>query len=217
MNRQHDALTVALTGQLSMVLIAAALLSLAASLFLLRRYRRAVIKSMQRRSKSDLSEPTGFLPPEEPHRPPETAPVFKFVDSDTLDTVALKRNLLYRRIRRRPWVAAAIYAVAGIAFAGTMTAAFLLSSKMALLPLRFLYLTWANAWPVLLTINLVAVVSRRGQWIGFAVYLLGGIALGIPLLARSPDLTVTQLAYLWFDANLIPSLLLLFFLNRPIR
>ena len=67
MNRQHDALTVALTGQLSMVLIAAAIFSLAASLFLLRRYRRAVIKSMQRRSKSDLSEPTGFLPPAEPH------------------------------------------------------------------------------------------------------------------------------------------------------
>jgi len=217
MNRQHDALTVALTGQLSMVLIAAAIFSLAASLFLLRRYRRAVIKSMQRRSKSDISEPTGFLPPEEPHQPPETTPVFKFVDIDTLDAVALKRNLHYRRIRRRPWVAAAIYAVAGTAFAATMTAAFLLSSKMALLPLRFLYLTWANAWPVLLTINLVAVVSRRGQWIGFAVYLLGGIALSIPLLARSPDLTVTQLAYLWFDANLIPSLLLLFFLNRPIR
>lgn len=217
MNRQHDALTVALTGQLSMVLIAAAFLALGASLFLLRRYRRAVIKSMQRRSKSEILEPTGFLPPEQPHKPPDTAPVFKFVDIDTLDAAALKRNLLYRQVRRRPWIAAAIYAAAGTAFAATMTAAFLLSSKMALLPLRFLYLTWANAWPVLLTINLVAVVSRRGRSIGLAVYFLGGIALAIPLLARSPDLTVLQLAYLWFDANLIPSLLLLFFLNRHIR
>jgi hypothetical protein len=50
-----------------------------------------------------------------------------------------------------------------------------------------------------------------------AVYLFAGIALGILLLNRSPDLTIIQLGYLWFDANLIPSLLLLFFLNRRIR
>ena len=217
MNKGNDALTVALSGQLWMVLIAAAILALAASLFLLWRYRRAVIKSMQRRSKSEILEPTGFLPPEEPHKPPETAAVFKFVDVDTLTAEALKKNLLYRQIRRRPWIAAAIYAVAGTAFAATMTAAFLVSSKIALLPLFFLYLTWTNAWPVLLTTNLVAVVSRRGQWIGLAVYLLGGIVLSIPLLARSPALTVLQLAYLWLDANLIPSGLLLFFLNRRTR
>jgi hypothetical protein len=217
MNKQHDAITVALTGQLSMVLIAAAFLALGASLFLLRRYRRAVVKSMQRHGKSELLEPSGFLPPEAPHKPPDTAPIFKFVDIQTLDSAALKENLLYRQIRRRPWIAAAIYAVAGLGFAATMTAAFLLSSKMALLPLRFLYLTWANAWPLLLTTNLVAVVSHRGQWTGFAIYLLGGIALSVPLLARSPDLTVMQLAYLWFNANLIPSLLLLCFLNRRIR
>src|SRR6185503_8266900 len=126
MNRQHDALTVALTGQLSMVLISAAFLALGVSLFLLRRYRRAVIKSMQRRSKSEILEPTGFLPPEQPHKPPDAAPVFKFVDIDTLDAAALKRNLLYRQVRRRPWIAATIYAVAGTAFAATMTAAFLL-------------------------------------------------------------------------------------------
>jgi hypothetical protein len=44
-----------------------------------------------------------------------------------------------------------------------------------------------------------------------------GTALSIPLLARSPDLTIGQLAYLWFDPNAIPSLLLLLFLNRRIR
>jgi hypothetical protein len=47
MNKQSDALTVALTGQLSIVLIAAAVLALVLSLFLLWRYRRAMIKSMR--------------------------------------------------------------------------------------------------------------------------------------------------------------------------
>ncbi|MGH7851884.1 MAG: hypothetical protein ACREP3_00465, partial [Candidatus Binatia bacterium] len=81
----------------------------------------------------------------------------------------------------------------------------------------FLYLTWTNAWPVVLTTNLVATVTRRGRMIVLAVYLLAGVALSVPLLNRSPDLTIIQLAYLWFNANLIPSLLLLFFLNRRIR
>jgi hypothetical protein len=217
MNKQFDALTVALTGQLSIVLIVAAVLALAASLFLLRRYRRAVIRSMQRRNRSEISTLTGFLPPGELHKPPETALVFNFVDTQTLSAIILKKNLLYRQIRRRPWLVAAIYAVAGLCFAATMTAAFLLASKMALLPLRFLYLTWVNAWLVVLTTNLVATITQRGRMIVLGVYLLVGIALSVSLLARSPDLTIIQLAYLWFNANLIPSLLLLFFLNRRIR
>ena len=217
MNKQHDALTVALTGQLSIVLIAVAVLALAASLFLLRRYRRAVIRSMQRRTRSDISTPTGFLPPGERLKPPESTPVFNFVDTQTLGATVFKSSFLYKKIRLRPWLVAVIYAVAGLCFAATMTAAFLLSSKMALLPWRFLYLTWANAWPVVLTTNLVATVTGRGRVIVLGVYLFAGIALGILLHNRSPDLTILQLAYLWINANLIPSLLLLFFLNRRIR
>lgn len=217
MNKQHDALTVALTGQLSMVLIAAALLALAASLLLLWRYRRAVIKSMQRRSRSEIATPTGYLPPEEPHKPPENPAVFTFIDTETVDAAVVKGNLLYRQIGKRPWIAATIYAVAGLAFAATMTAAFFLSSKMTFLPLLFSYLTWTNSWPLVLTTNLVATVTRRERMIVFAVYLILGIALSIPLLHWSPDLTIFQLGYLWFNANLIPSVLLLFFLNRRIR
>lgn len=217
MNKQFDPLTVALTGQLSIVLITGAILALAVSLFLLRRYRCAVIKSMQRRSKSEILEPTGFLPPDEPQKPPETVPAFDFVDIEALGAAALKTNPLYRQIRWRPWIAAIIYAVAGLFFAATMTGAFLLSSKMALLPLRFSYLTWANAWPVVFTTNLVATVTRRSRVIVLAVYVLVGVGLTVPLLGRSSDLTIAQLAYLWLDISLIPSLLLLFFLNRRVR
>ena len=210
MNKRFDILTVALTGQLAIVLITAAVLALVLSLFILWRYRRAVIKSMRRRSRSEILEPTGYMPPDQPQNPPGTELEFTFPKT-------AKRNPLYRRARRRPHFAALIYGIAGISFAATMATAFLLSAKITFLPWRLLYLIWVHAWPAVLTINLVATVTRRGQLIVPAVYLLGGAMLGVLLLERSPDLTIAQLAYPWFNANAIPSLLLLLFLNRRIR
>ncbi|HSK30875.1 MAG TPA: hypothetical protein VLA17_13015, partial [Candidatus Limnocylindria bacterium] len=216
MSPASDALTVALTGQFLFVLIAAAIFALVVSLFLLHRYRRAVIRSMRRRSRQSIAEPTGYMPPDEAHAHNESPLAFRIVTSDAPGGDR-KKDLLYRQVRRRPWLAALVYAVAGCAFAATMTAAFLWSSGMEFLPFRFAYLTWANAWPVVLTINLVAAISRRAKIIVCAVYLLGGGALGIALFDKSPDITVTQLGYLWFNANAIPSVLLLIFLNRRIR
>jgi hypothetical protein len=217
MNKQFDALTVALTGQLTMVLIVAAVFSLVLSLFLLWRYRRAVIKSMRRHGRTDLLDQKGFLQQYEAHKPPDEELVFTFAGAEGLDAAASKKNPLYRQARRRPWLAAFVYAIAGTCFAAIMAVAFLLSAKMAFLPLRLSYLTWANAWPVLLTTNLVAVTSRRGRLILLAGYFLCGLVFGVLLLDRSPDLTVAQLAYLWLNVSMIPSLLLLFFLNRRIR
>lgn len=217
MNKRFDPLTVALTGQLTIVLIVSAVLALILSLFLLWRYRRAVVKSMRRRSRADLLDQKGFLPPEEAHKPPDEELVFTFAGSEGLRASSAKKNLLYHQARRRPWLAALVYAVAGVCFAAIMAAAFLLSAKMSFLPLRFSYLTWANAWPAVLTINLVAAAGRRTRLMVLAVYLLCGIALGIVLLGRSSDSTVVHLAYFWVNANAIPSVLLLFFLNRRIR
>jgi hypothetical protein len=217
MSQRSDPLTVALTGQLFFVLAAAAVFALVVSLFLLRRYRRAVIKSMRRRGGSKIAEPTGFIPPDEPHALNETALTFNFVTTETLGAENQQERLLYREAKRRPWLAALVYAVAGCCFAATMTTAFLWATGMEFVPFRYLYLTWVNAWPVVLTTNLIAVLSRRGKIIAFAIYLLIGSALGAVLLARSPDLTVAQLAYLWLNANGIPSILLMIFLNRRIR
>lgn len=217
MGQRFDPLTVALTGQLSFVLAAAAVFALVVSLFLLHRYRRAVIKSMRRRGGSKIAEPTGFIPPDEPHALNETALTFNFVTTETLGAASKREQFLYRKTKRRPWIVALVYAIAGCCFAATMTTAFLWATGMEFLPLRFFYLTWANAWPVVLTTNLVAVLSRRGKIIAFAIYLLIGSALSAALLARSPDLTVGQLAYLWLNVNGIPSILLLIFLNRRIR
>ena len=216
MKKQFDPLTVALTGQLILILIVAAILALILSLFLLWRYRRAVLKSMRRRSRADLLDTAGFLPPTEGPNPPEGELVFTFAGSQRFDRT-IKNNLLYRRARWRPWLAALVYAIAGLCFAAAMATAFLVSSKTPFLPLRFAYLTWANAWPVILSTNLIAATSRHSQLLVLLIYLFCGIVLGAQLLFRSPDLTVAELSYLWLNANAIPSVLMLFFLNRRIR
>jgi hypothetical protein len=216
MSQRPDALTVALTGQLTFILVVSAVLALVASFLLLHFYRRAVIKSMRRRSRSEILEPKGFLPPEAEHKPNDTPLNFTFV---TRDTPWANRDAatLYSAAKRRQWLIALVHTVAGCCFAAAMTAAFLTAGKMAFLPFRFMFLTWANAWPVLMAIDLAVGLSRRSKLAGALVYFLIGGVIGTILLAKNPGLPVGQLLYLWLELNAAPTILLLIFLNRRIR
>ena len=216
MSRQSDTLTVALTGQLTFILVLSAFLALIASYLILRLYRRAVIKSMRRRSRSAILEPKGFLPPEPEHKPNDAALTFTFV---TRNAAQANRDAatLYRRTNRRQWVVAFVHIIAGCCFAAAMTSAFLTAGKMAFLPFRFMFITWANAWPILMAIDLVVGLSRRGKLIGALLYFLVGSVIGAVLLVKNPGLPAGQLLYIWLDSNAIPTLLLLIFLNRRIR
>jgi len=216
MSRQFDALTVALTGQLSFILIVSAILALVGSFLLLFLYRRAVIKSMRRRVRSEILEPKGFLPPESEHKPNEAPLNFDFVTRDAART-NLDARRLYRRACRRRWLIAFVHIVAGCCFAAAMTAAFLTATKMAFSPFRFSYFTWANAWPILIAIDLAIGLSRRGKLIAALIYFLIGGVVGSILMTKSPDLQLGQLLYLWLELNAVPTILLLIFLNRHIR
>jgi hypothetical protein len=216
MSQRFDALTVALTGQLSFILIVSAVLALVGSFLLLFLYRRAVIKSMRRRVRSEILEPKGFLPPESEHKPNEALLNFNFVTHDAART-NLEARGLYRSVCRRRWLIAFVHIVAGCCFAATMTAAFLTAAKMAFLPFRFSYFTWANAWPILIAIDLAIGLSRRGKLIAALIYFLIGGVIGTILLTKSPDMQLGQLMYLWLELNAVPTVLLLIFLNRRIR
>ena len=215
MSRQFDSVTVALTGQLFFILVASAILALIASYLLLRLYRRAVIKSMRRVGRSEILEPKGYLPPELEHKPHDAPLNFNFIVRR-----AFKANReaisLYRSAIRRRCLSAFVHMIAGCCFAAVMTATFLLAGKLAFSPFRFLYITWANAWPILIAIDL-AVGFRRVKWIGFGIYFLVGGILGSISLAKSPDLKLAELLYFWLDVNAPPTILLLIFLNRRIR
>jgi hypothetical protein len=216
MSQRFDAVTVALTGQLSFILIVSTFLALVASCLLLRRYRRAVIRSMLLRSRSEILEPKGFLPTETEHATNAAPLNFKFV-TRAAAPAARDAARLYRSAIRRQWITALIHVLAGCCFAATMTAAFLASAKMDFLPFRFMYFTWANSWPVLIAVDLVVGLSRRGKLIGTLVYFLVGGVIGAVLLAKSAGLPMGQLLYIWLDLNAIPTVLLLVFLNRRIR
>src|SRR5690242_6008943 len=206
MNRRFDAVTVALTGQLTYILIVSTILALAASYLILRLYRRAVIKSMRRRSRSDLLEAKGYLPPEPEFRPNETPLEFVFVARAAAPGKEDAARL-YRSALRRQWVAAGVQVVAGGAFAAIMTEAFFVSSKLPVYPFSFMYFTWAHAWPVLIALDAVAWTSRRAKRVGSAIYLAIGVALGALLLMKSPGVSLAEVLYIWLDLNAIPTLL----------
>src|SRR4030095_5671388 len=216
MSRRFDALTVALTGQLSFILIVSTVLALVASFLLLLLYRRAVVKSMRRRSRSEILEPKGFLPPESEHKPNDAPLNFSFV---TCAAARANRDAttLYRSANRRRWLIALVHTVAGCCFATARPAACLSAEKPGFSPFRFMFLTWVNAWPVLMAIDLAIGLSRRGKLVGALVYFLIGSVIGTVLLAKNPGLPVGQLLYLWLEFNAAPTVLLLIFLNRRIR
>ncbi|HVO94086.1 MAG TPA: hypothetical protein VMT22_14645 [Terriglobales bacterium] len=217
MTSRPDALTVALTGQLFFILVIAAILALLTSWAILRRYRRAVVKSMQRRTQSQIAEPTGYIPPAELPKAPDSSLSYRFISAESLHLKGAPNDSLYRQAKWRSYIGALIYIIAGVGFAMVMTAAFLRSSHLEFLPFRFLYLTWTHCWPVVLTVTMVSIVTRRARNILVLGYFALGAALSTAFLDNSPNLTIGQLIYLWFENNAIPWFLLLLFLNRRIR
>src|SRR6185295_2590462 len=167
MSKRFDPITVALTGQLSIILIVATLPAFAASILLLHLYRRAVIKSMRRRSRSDILETHGFIAPEPEHRPHEGPLNFTFVTRD-LSFGSEHSARLYRDAARSIRLTAIVHIIAVSVFACTMTTAFLCAGNLEFLPFRFLYFTWVNTWPVVIAVHLAIGLSRRGRLIAAA-------------------------------------------------
>ena len=182
-----------LTGHLPFVLLVAALVAFPLSLFLLRLYKRAVLRSM-RNAGSTPAKPTNGE------------------RTTTRNGVAVPdRANACGAALRAPWRAAAIYAAGGSAYALVMTAALLLASDIPLVAGRVLVLFWNFAWPVALTMILIAGATRRRKLIILLIYfagLCGGVLFG---------LNSKQIVVIWAYANFGATLLLLFFLTRGIR
>ena len=204
MSRQSDTLTVALTGQLTFILVLSAFLALIASYLILRLYRRAVIKSMRRRSRSAILEPKGFLPPEPEHKPNDASLTFTFV---TRNIAQANRDAatLYRSANRRRWVVAFVHIIAGCCFAAAMTIGIFDSGKNGLLAVSVSCLSpgpMRGPSSSRLTLSsdfLAAANSSRAL-----LYFLIGSVIGAILLVKNPGLPAGQLLILWLDFNAIP-------------
>lgn len=204
-------ITVVTTGMLPALLIAAGVLTAPAALFLLRLYRRAVIRSMAGTT-------------------PAATPVAAVASSQALGASQALRirpidcsrepddTALYRSMRRSLSVLGAVYAIAGLAYALVFACAWMIvSGGDGFVWSRFLWLAVCYAWPTVIAAGIVSALSR-GQRIALA----GGYGLLLVLVAayavvRNSQLSLAQLGFFWIFVNAAPSVLFLAFLHRRVR
>lgn len=211
-----DAITVALTGELPFILIVSGSLGLLISFLLLRLYCRAVERGMARRTGAP---PTRDADAARMKSAPPSAPlVITYADTGRKRSAmdGADRGLC-RRALIGPWRAAAVYGAAGALFAAVLALAFLWAGGIELRPLRFLLLLWVYAWPLVLTLWLVAATTRRDKLLLAAAYLIGYGVLTLVAVITSPGSSVSQVVVLWNFTNLAPTLLFLVFLLRRVR
>uniref|UniRef100_A0A831U2S5 Uncharacterized protein n=1 Tax=Geobacter metallireducens TaxID=28232 RepID=A0A831U2S5_GEOME len=212
-----DPATLALTGQLPFILSVGAILALPLSYLLLRLYRKALLRGMNRRGES----PGGKRSPAPDERAGPAVPPPGELRLNVLDAAlngfGERAGPLLRRARSSPWRAGMVYGAGGLVYAAIMAFCFLRSSSTEILPLRFLILLWVFSWPLVPTLGLVAATGRKTRLLLLAAHAAVFAILGAIGLARSPDSSLGQLAVLWLSTNLPPTLLLLLFLIRRVR
>lgn len=189
-----------LTGQLPFILLVATLLALPISLGLLHLYRRAVVRSMRTTAGATDTGTASPAPPPEPRPGPRPA-------ADVLEAA----------LRRGPWRTAAVYAVAGVAYAAVMVTGVLLAARLEPFPLRVLFMAITYAWPIVLTVNLVAGTVPRARAAVLAGYAVALGAVTAVAVVASPTFTVTQAALFWLITNLPATLAVWIVLARRVR
>lgn len=212
-----DPITLALTGQLPFVILAAALAAFPFSLLLLRLYRRQVIRTMGTRVRAEVEKTSDLQPRSPAQQNTLDKPPLLVTELDASEPRGEFARDLYHRLRASPWRGARLYALGGVVFTLVMTSAVLVSSGIELSPVQFLLVFWVYGWPIVLTVNLVGASARRDRFFIVSGYFVVLLVLSVAAVALSTDFTLVQLTTLWMITNLPPTLLLLAFLARPIR
>jgi len=202
-----DPITLALTGALPFVVLAAAALAFLASLLLLKVYRRAVLGGM---NESAEATPKTAAP-----AAPDIAPPARPLEFVLLGPAAALPTALPGAGASR---AAAVYAAAIAVFAAVMTTAWLLATRDPEIgPVKVALIFWTYFWPAAIAVSLVASTDRRTRlFVALAYFAVYAPIAGLALL-RSPELTTIQLAQHWLLTNAPPTVLLYTFLARRIR
>ena len=207
-----------LIGLVLLILVIAIPLAALASIGFIALYRRAVVRTMRNRANLEPTEPAPIMESAEFHPERAQAPLsMTILDSATGTPKETAPVGLYTDLLRGPWRAAAIYAVAGLCYAFVTTLLFLRATKTEFHPLSFLLIFWYYAWPVPVTVSLVAAATRRTKLKIFAGYFLLVIVLGLISAAVNSSVSLLEILGLWFLTNFPASVLLLAFLNRRVQ
>lgn len=212
-----DPITNNLPGLVLLILILAVPLAFVTSLILLRLYRGAVVRSMRTRANLGPAESVSV---EVPALTEEVVPAELHIlvqDSADRSPVEAPTEGLYADLLRRPWHAAAIYAAAGLCYSLVTTIIFLMATNIGFSLLLFLIIFWYYAWPVVITICLVAAGTWRTRLTAFSTYFLIIFILGIIATIGNSFTNWLQIILLWLLTNFPAAVLLLVFLNRRIQ
>jgi hypothetical protein len=203
-----------LPGFVLLILIVAVPLALLASVTLLSLYRRAVLRAMRTRAHVETSEPRAVERSLLIHEPAQIQLDIVVLDSASTFQKSSITDRLYAELVRGPWRAAVIYAIAGLCYALVTTIIFLLATKSGFHLLGFLITFWYYAWPVIVTICLVAAATWRTRLIIFAIYFSTIVVLGALTVVNNSSSNWMEIILLWVLTNFPAALLLLLFINR---
>jgi hypothetical protein len=203
-----------LPGFVLLILIVAVPLALLASVALLRLYRRAVLRAMRTRAHVETSESLAVERSPLIHEPAQIQLDIVVLDSASTLQKSSTADGLYAELIRGPWRASAIYAIAGLSYALVTTIIFLIATKSGFHLLGFLITFWYYAWPVIVTICLVAAATWRTRLIIFAVYFGTIVVLGALTVVNNSSSNWMEIIFLWVLTNFPAALLLLLFINR---
>ncbi len=181
--RAMDPVLLLLTGALPMMLIIATVLAFPVSWLLISLYRRAVLRAMNSRSGQPPAPPaqaarTGparnqsapqtiaKLTNTPPPMPPSIPLTIRYVDRSSQAT----DGRVLTSVLRGRWLTAAVYIIAGAAFALVMTYGWLLGAGEGRTWSKVLMLFWIYFWPTVLIVNMVAATHTRARIANIAAY-----------------------------------------------
>jgi hypothetical protein len=206
-----------LAGLILLILVIAIPLAFLVSIIILGVYLRAVFRTMRTRRNIDTSESAFAESSVLPQDAAQTSLQVVTVDSASDTSNDSAATGLYADLLRGPWYTAAIYAIAGLCYALVTTTIFLLAAKDGFQPLRFLIIFWYYAWPVAVTISLVAAATWWTKLKVFAIYFLIIVVLGVFAIAGNSTANWLEIIGLWLLTNFPATFLLLAFLNRRVQ
>ena len=199
---------------LVLFLLVGSVLSVSASLLLMRLYRNAVRRRMS-------SFGPGTVPDTERaivHQTPSSSLQVRTFD-DTASLVQLRTiSPAYQIAMQKPWLAAAVYTAAGTFYALIVTIGWLAATHgRGIVWTKAVFLFWLYLWPAVIAVVLVAAYNPARRWRLLAAYFFVLLAISGIALARNPDIGIGQMLLLWTIVNGLPTVIMLAFLLRPIR
>ena len=194
------------TGVLLYILAVSAALTVPVSFFLLRLYRRAVLKGMNVAAGIKDTAPPSVTPPPPSHalRIANTGRSLRPLTGEGKSWLDGAVTLSLRRV-------ALAYVAAGLAFAAVFAVAWSAQAGGGFLPIRFLLLTVDFSWPVVLALSQLVALGWRHRLRFTALYLVLFMVATAAGLLISDVLDPLGLIGLWLMLNGLGTLLLLAF------